>query len=139
MGSANYQIEPFIMPTEDGRLPIPRQNSSVRDSNPQPTSPRESASNHVYVVHHDGGRAPVSVYHQDGTEIVELPPRYVGSNAGSDVRSEGLSSGSDGRSDVRSESGRTEATEQSAFLRPVRRPGPTSKPRGTSFTDPSSS
>ena len=31
---------------------------------------------HVYVVHHDGGRAPVTVYTADGTEVVELPPRY---------------------------------------------------------------
>lgn len=37
----------------------------------------------VYVVHHDGGRAPVTVYHEDGTEVVELPPRYAGSSSGS--------------------------------------------------------
>jgi hypothetical protein len=32
----------------------------------------------VYVVHHDGGRAPVTVYTSDGTEVVELPPSYAG-------------------------------------------------------------
>lgn len=36
----------------------------------------ERASSHVYVVHHDGGGAPISVYTEDGTEVVELPPRY---------------------------------------------------------------
>ncbi|KAF7798635.1 hypothetical protein EIP86_009858 [Pleurotus ostreatoroseus] len=35
-----------------------------------------SATSHVYVVHHDGGRPPVTVYTADGTEVVELPPRY---------------------------------------------------------------
>lgn len=139
MGSGNYQVEPFVMPTEDGRRPILRQASSVRDLNPQSTSPRESSSNHVYVVHHDGGRAPVSVYHQDGTEIVELPPRYVGSSAGSDVRSDGRSegTGSDRRSEVRSESGPSIAAEQPGFLRQSRNVGPTSKPRAPVFVDPS--
>ena len=31
----------------------------------------------MYVVHHDGGRAPpVTVFTSDGTEVVELPPQY---------------------------------------------------------------
>ncbi len=33
---------------------------------------------HVYVVHHDGGRAPVTVFTPQGTEVIELPPRYDG-------------------------------------------------------------
>jgi hypothetical protein len=74
----HYQVEPYVMPFEAGTQP----------AQPAPTSPLESpeptaaSSSHVYVVHHDGGRAPVSVYHQDGTEVVELPPRY--NVAGSD-------------------------------------------------------
>lgn len=40
---------------------------------PQPVR----GSSHVYVVHHDGGRAPVTVYTDDGAEVVELPPRYT--------------------------------------------------------------
>lgn len=27
---------------------------------------------------HDAGRAAVTVYHRDGTEVMELPPRYGG-------------------------------------------------------------
>lgn len=45
---------------------------------PQPT-PAERNTPQVYVVHHDGGRAPVTVYTSDGTQVVELPPRYVDS------------------------------------------------------------
>jgi hypothetical protein len=31
----------------------------------------------VYVVHHDGGRAPVTVYTEEGAAVVELPPQYA--------------------------------------------------------------
>ena len=30
----------------------------------------------VYVLHHDSGLPPVTIYHQEGTEVVELPPRW---------------------------------------------------------------
>ncbi|KAL4244573.1 hypothetical protein ABKN59_009944 [Abortiporus biennis] len=46
-------------------------------SEPPVVSPSTSRGpSHVYVVHHDGGRAPVTVYTEEGTEVVELPPRY---------------------------------------------------------------
>ena len=61
-------------------------------------TPESRSGSQVFVVHHDGGRPPVTVYAADGTEIVELPPRYIdsGSSAGpssdpsvpSDTRSE---------------------------------------------------
>ncbi|KAF8877596.1 hypothetical protein CPB85DRAFT_1343597 [Mucidula mucida] len=47
LGSNQYQVEPFRMPGD------------------------------ATSIHHDGGRAPVTVYHEDGTEVVELPPRYA--------------------------------------------------------------
>jgi len=31
----------------------------------------------IYVVHHDGGRAPVTVYTEEGAAVVELPPQYA--------------------------------------------------------------
>lgn len=40
------------------------------------------STSQVYVVHHDAGRPPVTVYTADGTEVVELPPRYNESAAG---------------------------------------------------------
>ncbi|KAH8086650.1 hypothetical protein BXZ70DRAFT_550688 [Cristinia sonorae] len=48
----------------------------------QPTTPPprprqiERGSGQVYVVHHDGGGAPISVYTEEGAEVVELPPHY---------------------------------------------------------------
>ena len=68
MPQSQYEVEPFQMPGEDH----------------PPTSPttETGTGRQVYVVHHDGGRAPVTVYHEDGTEVVELPPRYAGSSSG---------------------------------------------------------
>ncbi|KAF9033740.1 hypothetical protein BDZ89DRAFT_1062835 [Hymenopellis radicata] len=67
--SHQYHVEPFRMP---GDAPSLTPNDMGGGST-SPTAGRGS----VYVVHHDGGRAPVTVYHQDGTEVVELPPRYA--------------------------------------------------------------
>lgn len=52
---------------------------------PPPLSSETRGSSQVYVVHHDAGRPPVTVYGPDGTEVVELPPRYVDSSAGTSV------------------------------------------------------
>jgi hypothetical protein len=49
----------------------------------------------VFVVHHDAGRPPVTVYAADGTEIVELPPVYIESDRGT----AGPSSDGSGRSE----------------------------------------
>ncbi len=68
LGSNQYQVEPFRMPGD----------ATSSDTGGGPTSPTTGrGSGAVYVVHHDGGRAPVTVYHEDGTEVVELPPRYA--------------------------------------------------------------
>ncbi|KAJ3881221.1 hypothetical protein F5051DRAFT_397862 [Lentinula edodes] len=88
-----YQVEPFVLPEHNTGPLSPSSEGRQDDPNSQSRS--------VYVVHHDGGRAPVTVYHEDGTEVVELPPRYIdgGSNTASrrtDARS---------RSDTRSEAG----------------------------------
>ncbi|KIY67429.1 hypothetical protein CYLTODRAFT_397114 [Cylindrobasidium torrendii FP15055 ss-10] len=94
--SGGYQIEPFLLPGERSRSP-----SSPASPHPNPMQGEQSGarqpSNHVYVVHHDGGVAPVTVFHDDGTEVVELPPRYrdgEGSGQG-DERSEGTQSRSE--------------------------------------------
>lgn len=47
----------------------------------RPLSSEGRTSSQVYVVHHDSGRSPVTVYAADGTEVVELPPRYNDSGA----------------------------------------------------------
>ncbi|KAI0344151.1 hypothetical protein BDW22DRAFT_1427790 [Trametopsis cervina] len=48
---------------------------------PRPLEERRTPSQ-VFVVHHDAGRPPVTVYTADGTEVVELPPQYVDSGRG---------------------------------------------------------
>jgi hypothetical protein len=47
-----------------------------------PQVERQLRSPAVYVVHHDGGGAPVTVYTQGETEVVELPPIYVEGSSG---------------------------------------------------------
>ncbi|KAK0198515.1 hypothetical protein F5146DRAFT_1019958 [Armillaria mellea] len=130
---SNYQVEPFSMPGEDLR--------SHRGAT-SPTSMNEHANNHapsvahesivpsqagsggsrtqsgqVYVVHHDGGRAPVTVYHETGTEVVELPPRYAedGPRTSYDLQSEGPSGS--GGSDV------SPSTASRDYFNQPRRPG----------------
>ncbi|KAF9066059.1 hypothetical protein BDP27DRAFT_1424207 [Rhodocollybia butyracea] len=67
LSGTEYRVEPFILPNSTGESGSDRgQGSDDR-----------SKSQSVYVVHHDGGRAPVTVYHENGTEVVELPPRYI--------------------------------------------------------------
>lgn len=101
-----YQVEPFRFPDEDGRvhsgitsqshasghtpslsatqhrLTYEREPSSPTAMQPQHTALQQSHDmtpsrpSQVYVVHHDSQTPPVTIYHQQGTEVVELPPRY---------------------------------------------------------------
>ena len=110
-GSMQYHIEPFVMPDENGRLPLADDVRSTGHAVITPPEPASSPSvaapqqqSHVYVLHHDSNVPPVTIYHESGTEIVELPPRYPQNTSQSDMLSEGqtrtdLSSRSDGRSD----------------------------------------
>ena len=112
--SSGYAVEPFVMPGEDGRrneLP-PGPSRAVSAGNPQ---------NQVYVVHHDSQAPPVTIYHEDGTQVVELPPRYpAGASSPTSARSV---------SDTRSDGGRTESTsEPPSFLQNHRRPTTVKKP-----------
>ncbi|KAJ6519441.1 hypothetical protein C8R45DRAFT_951505 [Mycena sanguinolenta] len=70
---SQYQIEPFTPPEE-------RRNSSYGGEFGElhhSVSPTTGSGGNIYVVHHDAGTAPVTIYHQEGTEVVELPPRYI--------------------------------------------------------------
>jgi len=108
-GGLEYIVEPFSIPgssPSDPSVPLLPAGSTSPPSSPpdalsasgssNPSSGSRGARPNVYVVHHDGGRAPVTVYTQEGAEVVELPPRYADGGS-SDGRS-----GSDGRSDGRS-------------------------------------
>lgn len=152
IGQGEYTVEPFIIPpstssgsaaaTENpGDAMHPISPSTTRDHHsinthgiaasshhhqapPSPQSERPPQS--VYVVHHDGGRAPVTVYTQDGTEVVELPPRYAGYD-----RTRGPEGRGEGRGTGRFFTTNPEPAESSSdppSLSQERRPGPISKP-----------
>lgn len=117
-GGLGYDIEPFRMPDTYSSSPNPsgsgagwnqHQNNvsnvpvtsdhlhdSTPTSSPSPVNPETSAqqqvgripSNQVYVVHHDAGRAPVTVYTSGGAEVIELPPHYDVSTLNSQTRVE---------------------------------------------------
>jgi hypothetical protein len=87
-----YIVEPFAMPSPgasdpsvpllpDGSPPVsPPDATSASGSDPADQSSNGRRTN-VYVVHHDAGRAPVTVYAEAGAEVVELPPRYADSGS----------------------------------------------------------
>lgn len=121
--SSNYQVEPFLMPDEQGRIAERPQTAVHSPTNPGPSTSvvNESHStsgasppSQLYVLHHDSQMPPVTILHQSGTQIVELPPRYPpGESSRSD--SERFS---DGRTDVsRSE------TAQPLSIHQPRQPG----------------
>ena len=68
-------VRPFMIPEEDERTT----NNLARTASAsagQDNGANNQNPNQVYVIHHDSAAAPVTIYHQSGTEIVELPPRY---------------------------------------------------------------
>ena len=96
-GGLEYIVEPFSIPGSGGSDPsvplLPGGSTSPPSSVPDATSASGSDTgarpgrSNVYVVHHDGGRAPVTVYTSEGAEVVELPPRYADNASSSDGRS----------------------------------------------------
>ena len=131
--SPGYQVEAFTMPDELGRAvapevrspsaayapPGPARIASMYSDAPAPAM-RPSAG-HVYVVHHDGSAPPVTIYTQEGTDVVELPPRYPPYSSAPQseeaARSASATSGSDARN-----------VSESLSLHQVRQPGQVSKP-----------
>ncbi|KAI5823522.1 hypothetical protein K523DRAFT_403968 [Schizophyllum commune Tattone D] len=108
---------------------FPGTSTGATDSTPRPLSsadtPRPNGQN-LYVVHHDGGAAPVTVYHGDDTRVVELPPRYVGGVGGEDV---GLARMEERRDGVGSDESGQDGFDP-RVLAEERRPAPVRKPSG---------
>lgn len=138
---SQYQVEPFVLPSATGDI---RSSSPPTEPlrNPSLSSPsfvpdhgtQRNPGQQVYVVHHDGGQAPVTVYTQEGAQVVELPPGYS-ADAMERYNSSSLRVGQDVRSMVGSSHdwdagdngpGRAEA---SVALQPVRQPGNIQKQR----------
>jgi hypothetical protein len=99
-GGLEYIVEPFAMPPATPASPPSDPSDPLLHGGNAVTSPTSTSRAHtdalsttgssepgdssgrrgtrnVYVVHHDGGRAPVTVYTDEGAEVVELPPRYA--------------------------------------------------------------
>ncbi|KAI5887960.1 uncharacterized protein SCHCODRAFT_01192793 [Schizophyllum commune H4-8] len=96
---------------------------------PRPLSPADTprpSGQNLYVVHHDGGAAPVTVYHGDDTRVVELPPRYVGGVGGEDVQ---VARAEERRDSVGDEGGGQDGFDP-RVLSQERRPTPVRKPSG---------
>ena len=114
-GSMQYHVEPFVMPDENGRLALADEARSTVTTSPEPVTsvaaPQQQS--HVYVLHHDSNIPPVTIFHENGTEIVELPPRYPVNTSGSDMLSEGQT-----RTDTRSEGSRTDNSQPLAIHEP---------------------
>ncbi|KAJ3575914.1 hypothetical protein NP233_g799 [Leucocoprinus birnbaumii] len=149
---SQYQVEPFVLPSvaEDPQQPSsPTHYASNPSLSSPPSVPESGATSRepgrqVYVVHHDGGRAPVTVYTHEGTQVVELPPGYPGGEPGSSSvaipQSPTSRTGNDARSMAgsyfeagsgSSDAGRTATQgELPTPLQQVRRPGNIRKPSG---------
>ena len=92
-GGREFIVEPFdVTPTSSPRnpgvSPPPGGNTTTSPANETvsgSSDPMGQAGRrtNVYVVHHDGGRAPVSVYTEEGVAVVELPPQYAPGSTGS--------------------------------------------------------
>ena len=113
-GGLGYFVEPFAMPNANpstppsdastpflhGGVTSPTCTDAMSTSDSIEPAGRATPSRNVYVVPHDGGRAPVTVYGDDGAEVVELPSRYLAGTAGSTSTTLGTRSPSSRESDV---------------------------------------
>nr|GAT43689.1 predicted protein [Mycena chlorophos] len=104
--STHYHIEPYV-PVHENIPPEAVESRTV-------TSPIAAGRN-VYVVHHDAGRPPVTLYPEDGVQVVELPPEYPNRIPDSRVLR------------LQNPDQRAGGLEDSASLTPVRRLNRTSK------------
>jgi hypothetical protein len=88
--ASRFTVEPYPAPVpEDAQSGTAGEESMQMSTTPKSTinlnSPRSdiarqtstgSMQQQVYLVHHDGGRPPISVYTHEGANVVELPPSY---------------------------------------------------------------
>jgi len=84
---SRFAVEPYPLPSQTEPQPPELAGESMsRSTSPNSTMhpgraemtrhTSDGSSRQVYLVHHDGGRPPISVYHPEGANIVELPPSY---------------------------------------------------------------
>lgn len=84
---SRFTVDPYTLPSQpdqDTQMAVGEglSRSASPNSTMQPARSEmmrqtsDGSSRQVYLVHHDGGRPPISVYHPEGADIVELPPSY---------------------------------------------------------------
>jgi len=73
-----YLVEPFLPEAANSTSPTQQTGPTSSYSNAQSEgSGSGTQPAHVYVVHHDGGGPPVTVF-TGGAGVTELPPSYIG-------------------------------------------------------------
>ena len=89
------KLDHFVQIPEGGTSPSGalETRESQRRPRPFPTLEEQEQvpgppNNQVYVLHHDGNTAPVTIFHQEGTNVVELPPTYPFSRRQSEAAAE---------------------------------------------------
>ncbi|KAF8995772.1 hypothetical protein BDQ17DRAFT_1412071 [Cyathus striatus] len=121
-----FVVEPFLLPGDQGHRMSFSGASTGEESLAGSSQGRQKGKGAVYVMHHDSGRAPITVFHDDGAEVVELPPRYADGGASSsqtDLLSDNhVSSHGHDEIEARSDSGLVDPSEGPSFLREPRRP-----------------
>jgi len=84
---SRFAVEPYPLPSQsEPQSPEVVGGNLSRSTSPNSTmhpgrsemarQTSDGSSRQVYVVHHDGGRPNISVYHPEGANVVELPPSY---------------------------------------------------------------
>jgi len=121
-GGREYIVEPFGMPStlhssSPSNPGAPGGNTTNPTTSPANAPPDGAGSSdpadqsgrrpNVYVVHHDGGRAPVTVYTEEGAAVVELPPQYAAGSTGTPSESDPSQSDPSREVDRRREPGST--------------------------------
>jgi len=104
-----YLVEPFLPesappPTSPTQNTMPPAPTSAYSNTQSDGSAGGTPQPHVYVVHHDGGGAPVTVF-TGGGDVTELPPSYI--DRPEDQPSAGGSNVSEPSSDRRARPGPT--------------------------------
>ncbi|KAF8499132.1 hypothetical protein F5888DRAFT_1633638 [Russula emetica] len=97
-GGREHIVEPFGVPSTlrssspgNPGVPLPPGgNITNPTTSPGSSDPADQSGRrpNVYVVHHDGGRAPVTVYTEEGAEVVELPPQYAAGSTSTPLESD---------------------------------------------------
>lgn len=111
IGTNQYLVEPFLPdaanPTSPTRTDPPAPTSAYSNAQSDGSGSGTQPAPHVYVVHHDAGGAPVTVF-TGGAGVTELPPSYIGrSEDQSTTRPTSSSSSNPNPTDRRSRPGPT--------------------------------